>query len=576
VTLDAHQFVFKCLLEGVQVPFTQAQVASSPNSPARADVEFAPTSAIRNLLPNTICHILWYDELEKDLWYQAFLFYFTGKGAAALRFGNNAEVDATGAVSSALNPQKLFNLQSSVTQSYSTLLSANVEQTFRDLLEKVKGFNDFFASMNQRLKIDGRIRVFPDAELQDLIRARGSFERIFDVKAMPTHSGYSPVIDLLQTLCGYIYYDWVDICPAGPKGQLLFKPANYLCVPPMCNVFYPARYQLVDERRNYRAEPTRLIARVFPKRVSTGITAQTPMPLYFAPREIQDAVDELRSAGAKDKEVEQRLNDLNGFILTKEEKLKGIIPRIINLSNSEWGLRRTSSSQAQLGSQQDRIKAALAAASEVEGVEDVDGNKKYLRNLLDYKFSIVRFEGRKLTLSHSFNPFVAAGFPGLALDAFSTVYGYVVSASHVVTPRAGSTAITMTHTRRVGEEFGFPPLPEWINESYVTGGVYPAILGSAPLFEGTRDGDGKLFEAEAAKLLALSKNAADPREFAYNAIRRPFVTEKDHLAFLGAQGAPSEDGNVLVYSGGPFSAEAQAPVREHVDILARFDALDGA
>jgi hypothetical protein len=611
----AHHFVFKCFLEGVEVPFLQASVQCRRQTPVAANVQFAPTSAIRNLLPNTLCHIFWFDEIDQDwklffggvavgqgkqkeprsqsvdynfesvstFWYQAYLFYFIG--GSTFKYANTAEIDATGATGANLgsnpNKGKLFNMKGSLKENHTSILEGKIIDTYSKVLSRVKNGNDFFAAIDQRLKLNDRVSTLDDEQVDDLVRSRAQFEKIFDTASMATHSSYSPIIDVLTTLSGFLYYDWVDIqppvrSPLGTLKHLLFKPSNFFGVPPHCNVFYPSRYTLQSESRNFRTEPTRLIARVYPNRTGQGIAAKTPQRLYYAPPELQAVMDELRSSKTSSAEVEDKINNLNSFFLTAEELTKGVVPRIVNLSASEWALKTTNAAAKRSSTSQDSITAALDAAESSTGSfgGEVPGNEEYIRSLVQYKFSVARFEQRTISLSHAFNPYPVVGFPALILDSFTSTYGFLVSATHTLTPRGGNSSFTVGMTRRVGEPFGYPDIPPWINELYVTGDAYGAVLGSSPLFEGKYESDPDLYASEAESLFNSVRNSPDPGDAAYARSRRTFMTEEEFFEFLGASGGEPGEG-AQVYSGGPFVQAAQDPVRAHVEILAANDALDG-
>lgn len=603
MSLDSHLFLFKVYLAGVQVPFSSASVQLGTNGPARASVNVAPTAALAKIVDNTPCHIFWLDEnpLTNDgpvwrllfeglavgggsdkeantratslefesvstIWYQAFLHMF--HGSSGFNYGVKADLIGAGAT----NLGRSVDIRQFLLQAHSNLLGKkSVVDTYKDMLKRVASINAFFGAQEKRLKLSTRVKVLEDKDVPRLLRRRAVWDKIFDAHSVSILSEYSSIMDLLGTLNGFIYYDWVDI--QGPKSlsdQIVFKPANYFQVPPKCNVLFPSRSTFLSFRRQFRTEPTRLVARLYPiRRTSGSVKATTPFKLLVTPKEIQDAFDEAigaaRTGGGSKTGLDKALLRLTSEFLTEEEKIRGIIPRIINLAPAEWSTEQGAANSATGGEDTQSSGTDVASAA----------RETYTRNLLDYKFSVARREKSSMAFSHSFNPFVVPGFPCLALDSAGHIYAYVSGLTHTFTTRGGGTQIQLGYIRRLGDQFAFPPIPSWINEPYVTGGAYNSILGVGPVLAGSREGNRDSYTAAADALFEQAVTAEDPREFAYSYIQRPIVTEQEWAAAVGATGSPGPDGDVQVYSGGPFTAVEQAPIKEHVAILAKNDALLG-
>lgn len=189
----------------------------------------------------------------------------------------------------------------------------------------------------------------------------------------------------------------------------------------------------------------------------------------------------------------------------------------------------------------------------------------WLSNIANYKFFLMRFANRGLSMNHSFNPWACAGFPGAVLDEFGNMFGMVETVQHNVSVDGGTTGITLTHViNPLDEDIPgaqvFPELPPWFSTQYATGSAYARVIGSPTV--------GNSAEACASALddlMVSYKKTKNKLGMALSLNRRPIVTESDFYAFLGASG----DTKATVLSGGPFRSANQAAIKTHVSFLAQ-------
>jgi hypothetical protein len=265
----------------------------------------------------------------------------------------------------------------------------------------------------------------------------------------------------------------------------------------------------------------------------------------MAPPELQSIIDGIGSGSGdtSSEAITESLRQLNTTQLTAEEKLRGIVPDYINLALSDYLVSEVGSENAP---------------------------RQWLNNLVNYKFLLRRFQFRQGAMGHSFHPDVMVGFPGAVLDPISS-FGIVDTAVHTFHTRGGSTQITLGYIMNPEAEVpgapAIPTLPVWFNQQYGTGSAYQTLFGSDPVGGSAQDSAAQLQD-----LFSQLEKVKDSHAFAMDINRRPIATEEDLFNFLGAS---ATDTNQPVLSGGPFRADHQAAVRDHVNFIGQHSALLG-
>jgi len=675
----AIPFNFKVLLEGVNVPFLSAVVSVALDGPAQASISLASTAALTMLKAKTLVHIFfrvestggspdpnWYLLFEGEVsgdspsrdpssrsyairaegltnnWFRCKLYMIKGDGPV----GGDAET-AKSVGTASPDQANVYVIESKWTD-YSEFVQGNAGEplnpgaTYKSLLARIEGVNDYFKGLQTRLKIKERVYAAQDSELSELVKSKLFFEQVFNAEAGASLSTVAPVMQLINVLTEMTYYEWVEVvAPSRMDRQIIFKPKLYFAPPPCCNVLFPGRYTTQSGDRDFMAEPTRLIATLESSLDTTPGGDGVSTTYYYSPRELSEAVDAILgkfSSGSDGRKLQAALKELNNTFLTEEEKNKGIVDAYVNFSAAEWSVFNTA-------------KGATA-----EGKPDKDAQHKYIQHITDFKFATQRFQNRSKSYGAAFNPYHVVGFPFLALSSAGNSLGLLESISHTFSPNGGGTSLTVAYNREIGvrfkgaagrsrafsaERFAFPDNPPWLNKDYLSGSVYPDVIGSPAVSE---------FSAAAlsARAFELYDQVTDDPEhaqaFSLQFNKRPLVTERAYMDFVGVTGSAvavdaaaaaagaavdnvtatvaaaekvfgsaastsadtaaaaatitaakaakskaddavraaltanaafNAQGDVPVYSGGPFRKAHQGVILEHINIVGGSDALEG-
>lgn len=161
--------------------------------------------------------------------------------------------------------------------------------------------------------------------------------------------------------------------------QQIFKPDTWFTAPPRCNVLFPEHVTNVSYERMFLAEPTRLLLKT-----SDSFFGEDELfdSFYFAPKALG---------------VKSQSNDLQAILandLLEHELYTGILPVFEKMGE---------------------LNIFAARSGTVQGKTPKVGLAQRSTNFLYFKH---RFSARRLAVSARFNPYVAAGFPGLIIDKY--------------------------------------------------------------------------------------------------------------------------------------------------------------
>ena len=167
-----------------------------------------------------------------------------------------------------------------------------------------------------------------------------------------------------------------NISPARLVQQIL-RPDVWFASPPRCNVIFPDRYSDVTYARNFLQEPTRLLLKTNDEFFGEDVFFDS---YYFAPQ-----------AGSVKKD-HARLTDITRGDVLDHELFTGILPVFEKMGEFNVFAARSTEQSGRI----QKVSFAQRSA-----------------NFLYFKH---RFNARQASVSGPFNPYVAAGFPGLVID----------------------------------------------------------------------------------------------------------------------------------------------------------------
>ena len=165
--------------------------------------------------------------------------------------------------------------------------------------------------------------------------------------------------------------------PAALKQQI-FRPDVWFTSPPRCNVIFPDQYTQVSYQRSFMSEPTRLLLKTNDEFFGEDELFDK---FYFAPKALT---------------LKEEKNSLQAILkgdLMDHELFTGVLPVFEKMGE---------------------FNIFAARSGQVNGQQPV-GLAQRSTNFLYFKY---RFAARQLQVTGKFNPYVAAGFPGLIIDKY--------------------------------------------------------------------------------------------------------------------------------------------------------------
>jgi hypothetical protein len=161
--------------------------------------------------------------------------------------------------------------------------------------------------------------------------------------------------------------------------QQILRPDVWFSAPPRCNVIFPDQYHTLSYARQFMAEPTRLLLKTNDEFFGEDELFDN---FYFAPKAIT-------LKGGKNTLQSILKNDV-----MDHELFTGILPVFEKMGE---------------------FNIFAARSGQVDGKTPKVGLAQRSTNFLYFKY---RFAARQLQVTGTFNPYVAAGFPGLVIDKY--------------------------------------------------------------------------------------------------------------------------------------------------------------
>lgn len=166
--------------------------------------------------------------------------------------------------------------------------------------------------------------------------------------------------------------------PAALKQQIM-RPDVWFSAPPRCNVIFPDQYTQLSYARQFMQEPTRLLLKTNDEFFGEDELFDN---YYFAPKSITV------------KQEKATLQAMSRGDILDHELFTGVLPVFEKMGE---------------------FNIFAARSGMVDGKVPKIGLAQRSTNFLYFKY---RFASRQLQVSGTFNPYVAAGFPGLIIDKY--------------------------------------------------------------------------------------------------------------------------------------------------------------
>jgi hypothetical protein len=607
-------------LEGVPVKFTSIQIRSIPNAPTSAHVRMPPFPSLKFIQPRTLVHIFYYDfqnegnPTEDQRFKLAFEGEVVGYGysktpesremvlectdlsnnwvTSYLGFdqavydkmayqGTNIVNGASGTTTSEFNagvglvPNPIALALGKEDQNIARALN----RAFKDAAIT----NPFFLLADSRHRYTEKVVSLIDKDIVNLFTAEKGLK-----VSETVGDGYSvarSLFDLVMGILGIIQYEFIanpmaSYVPDRPDegsgaisvgspllGSFIMKPSTLFMAPPMCNVLYPGQYTSINFSRRFIDETTRMRVTGLP---FLGQKTVLNTGQYIVGGDISsdaegNPVSELSEA-SKFFGISNNYYDM----LTKEEKIKGVVARFADISSSTLeALRVTSKQKSNIGNGRTRPVSTSPTAGIKEPTDgkskgDID-NQTFWRQISQYEYLKSRFSTRFMSVQAEFNPNLVCGFPALVINNDGSYYGEVAEVVHNIDGGSGvaSTSIVLSFAREAEyNEKSLNSVPFWISDLYrhkkvgEAGGAYDQLFGVTSVFSAAKNqGDFPANLTEAAeRLLNEYKSASTDAKKSVilnRTVRESIANREQVFDLINSQRV----GDEYINSGGSFSID---------------------
>jgi len=178
--------------------------------------------------------------------------------------------------------------------------------------------------------------------------------------------------------------------------QQIFRPDIWFGPPPRCNVLFPESYDQLSYRRMFLQEPTRLLLKTNDEFFGEDELFDK---YYFAPQ------------AATLKGNHARMEDILKNSVMTHELFTGILPVFEKMGEFNIFADQPGKKGPGKGATAKLIQQHQGALGKV-GLAQRSANFLYFKH---------RFNSRQMQIGGKFNPYVAVGFPGLAIDKYMDV-----------------------------------------------------------------------------------------------------------------------------------------------------------
>lgn len=438
-------------------------------------------------------------------WDNAKSYFFDATMAANLGDSIAAQPDSTEQVLERQSLQKTYNETPTAVGSRSWL-AAQFKKTLaeggdfaacvKEVFKQIANGNQFLRLAESRMRISDRIvNLTAGKGLLDLLNQE-AMASLAESMAGQAEGGVKSLRDVLNSVLQFIFYDVT--CMVNPSkvaaetdylyplvvngqklkiSEYIIKPNLYFLPPPRCNVLFPSMYSDFSHSHDYFHEPTRLAYR--PSLSAYGDDAKVTQQFVYYPPTVNNFMAQVENEA---KTPWEESEDFDVTPLFGDEYAARIASRKYNQEDNP----REPVTNRQVSTRL-RMNDFLTQEESIRGINRIDMNlfpgvdnlrqyvtdeefESYFRQIAEYLFFKQRFEHRKFSVTTSYNPHVAVGFPILLLDdgeADQNIIGYLDGVQHNITTQSAATTLMVSYGREVLElkdgEIFEPPIPPWFD-----------------------------------------------------------------------------------------------------------------
>lgn len=520
------QYDYKLYIEGIEVPFTSANITSSVNQMSQATIQIPPTRSVRLIRPRSLVHIFFRDDYRgplpfgefqaesvwRLLWEGEIMGYSYTKSGVARQitlqcqdlisyWATTMQYQVSGdqasfqrALRRVLIGAKKANVTAvSFMQEYFVKFinsSKTLPEAFVKIIRNFTNELIHYEDVNERLKLDQKIRLLDDDESEIILQKRNATQWIRGISGNP--GGKISLLQFINNLKQLIFYTHspvlappfskrkesitdetgkeIEVKDVEAITSVIFKPQVHQTLPPRCNCFFPDMITNMTFGRNFLSEPTRMLLATNPLWVDNKIQNG----LYMAPSVLQDDLGKSvhanwmggRTFTDDEKKALEEIAQTRPALL-EEELEKGIIGIEVGLPYPQM---------TALSSREDMKKLYLAVA--------------------EYQLQVSKANTRSVTVGMQFNPWPVVGFPCAIFDAIQSFFGHIVNISHNISTAGGSfTQIDCNLAREIipDDSSEYVYIPNWVNKKYRPekllgpNGSYRDLLGCDGMYAGSKD-----------------------------------------------------------------------------------------
>lgn len=500
-------------LEGLQVPFIGATIATGVNIPCSASIDVVPTDTIRNILPRTLVHICWKDPtdqvfkliFEGEVWGKSFTRSPNGRGMQLIAFGYDfhwssakryyidpLQSDALGiGMNFKIMTEEGANPDFATTPFGDMEISEGTESSMiNDLMTETEGEKSdgevnylsrvinssivrlserfpYYKMINERFKVNGRITT----------ATTGNIKKIFEFEVAKNFLkgivsgayGGNNLRETIMQMMDLIHHNYISLAAPSCENLLqsftkinsfIFKPDSYVLPPPRCNVFFPDNYTTFNYSHRYDQDPTRLQYSMPAEVVEqVGQEAASYSMNFYTPPELANNLLKMAEASGDETDIFKKRDCYYNY-LTFEEKFRGIV----------HGTPPNPPYISQL-------------------LRDEENFLKYASDVANYEYYKQKYNSRSVSISSQVDPWLVPGFPSLIIDN-SKANQHIIAHINTVELRinateGGYTAVTFSEPREldsfswtekmqydndlkkiISDKIDEPPIPKWFDEEW--------------------------------------------------------------------------------------------------------------
>ena len=316
-----------------------------------------------------------------------------------------------------------------------------------------------------------------------------------------------------------------SINAGGTLNSLIAKPMFYDALPPACNIIFRSEIQEITTLEKVRGVPTRIKMEDISSAISHLVQGNESVLAKFAVMNFYPTHPDFNAVpvpGNKDPVAIEPLLDI--------EEHTG--PKVYDTQSPPW-----------LGFVNNKLFG--------------EDDKAFIKQLMEHMYLLKRYEGRNISVTTPYNPYITVGYPGVVFDANDTNFtfvGQVLSVSHTISKTSMSTQVELGFVRMLSDEKVLIPNSVSKISDRVTHSkdsmstIYNEILGCNQGAVSIED----LINLASKSSVQQFDYHNNPTE-AYRFNHRSIITLEEYLTFIGS----TMDPTTRDLSGPRFDASAR-------------------